>query len=276
MTTENVETKNAIAFFKKKNELRKAICQADLTPDKMMSVGGGFKYLSVGKMKSIFAPILAKVGLEPIMNFTSVKEDTYWLTTFTVQYADVDTGYIGPIETFQGSASDAGGKGQQISVSFALKNMLSTTGLLADGMDVDALESPGGHAYSIKEEKEEVKSKTRAKVEEPKPAPKEEPVQVPKEEPKPEPKTSAPKVAPAPKEEPEKKPEAPVEPAPAKFEMSVPHRGAIDKIFKGLKALAEGGKMTAEDYNKISMECAEIDSNTKAKDFVMKYIKYAQ
>ena len=229
----------------------------------------------------------------------------HWSVKLTAHLVDCETG-ISQTSVVYGECGDTGDKGIIKAQTAAIKQWILQNNLLADGMDpdgvADSAENAGGtfHKKSPAEEAE-VKSKVlsqgikpaepakpRKPAEKPKEVPKEAPKEASKEEPKEEP-VKEPEKAPESEEKAEEvskpvaEPEVPEEPAKklVKKEELAPvainpelapiHKNAIGKILARFEERAKAGQIGPEEYNEMSMECAEIKTKADAVRFIKKY-----
>lgn len=222
--------------YRKFNAFRADVLRCDWGDDKYMSSGSyGYGYITSDKCRRNIAPLLVKHGLEFIPVFSDLEyQPTYgnisnhWTVKLTARLIDLDTGYE-MVSSAYGECGESGDKGVIKAQTCAIKQWILTTNLLADGVDVDAMDyGTGTYQRRTPEEETEVRSKVldqgikpRSKAEEPK-----------TEAPKAEPKVVEPKA-----EMPSQEPETVTVQEPdmsAGFafpeSMSTMHRNAIKKI----------------------------------------------
>lgn len=270
------------AFYKKKSALREEILKMDWSKDGMLVLPGGrgYPYLSTDKIKKNLASAYPKCGLEFKASDVSITQmegignmSQHWVVQCEYSLIDVDTGYTDTSLSY-GEAADSGDKGIGKAKSHSFKRWAVAEFNLADGIDPDG--TPVGESKfkpMSAEEEAKVMEKVQAKA-----------VKAPA------PKAPAPNPAPVPTPAPEKEAvAAPAEEntlspgelalaklkaekdAQNKYVPSAPQKAAIDRIVNALTEKAKAGEMSNEDYNRMSMTCAEIDSGQKATEFIMKY-----
>lgn len=202
-------------LYAKLNRFRADVIQQDWSDDKMMSGKMSYRYLSTDKIKKQIAPLLVKHGLELELKFDDLQFQTpagslekQCVVTLLATFIDIDNGESSTSKVY-GEGGDFLDKAVSKAQTFALKEWLTSYLLLADGMDVDAMDVNNRFQPRSSSESEAVRSKVLENAVKP-PAPK--PVEAPKPAPKPEVKEEAPAAsdqkeeAPMPKEEPAAKP----------------------------------------------------------------------
>ena len=263
-----MERDDRIRFFKKMNEVRKESLTLDWETDKTIPIGrgGGYRYISIYKMKRNLAPVFAKYGIELLPKYSELQTfqvgpATQFSIKLEIRLTDVDTGYTEIAETY--GCAPASDKGPTIAMSFAMKQWLSDQFMLIDGIDPEDATTPvvATSKFTVKtpEEIEAAKSKIFS--------------------------------AGVPPAKEEKAAEAPAEPAeaPKKAEVKeestgesgmsldrlkaipTPHANAIEKIISIRTKWAQEGKMSVEDYNKMSGDYLEIVDSLSAVAFIKKY-----
>lgn len=277
--TEPVDFK-AMSFADKLNGFRREVQNCDWKPDKFLNLGNGkgFPYISSDKVRSIVAPILTKYGLEFIPEFSELTMHpgygnvaNHWTVKLKGTIKDYYSGqeYTASVYGENGSSDD---KGVVKAQTAAIKKFFIDTQLLADGLDeaVDSYTSAGGQFVKrTPEEQEEIRSKVLSSGIAPnKPA-------VPNR-PKPTPAKPAPaKSAETPKAEPKEEPAEPAkkeEPEAHAAEGIAPiHKTAINKIVEAWTERAKAGQVSPEEFNEMSMACAEVKTQKDAVKFISKY-----
>ncbi len=196
MEFDKEEIKYRSALYKKKNKLRELMMKCDWKKDGFMLLGGKrVDYITSEKIVRNFAPLLTQVGLEIECGFKDPvrldpfgsRAEEHWVSTFYVQYIDVDTGYATRENTYQGEGMDQRDKALKKANTDAQKLWLLADFKIGEGIDPDAgtNDTTGAYIPKDEEEKVEIKTKIAAVAVKPKaPAPK------PKAE---EPKTEEPK-----------------------------------------------------------------------------------
>ena len=265
--TVNMERDDRVKFFKKMNEIRKESLTLDWETDKSIQIGrGGYRYISIYKMKRNLAPVFAKHGIEILPKYTDLQTfqvgpATQFSIKLEIRLTDVDTGYTETAETY--GCAPAGDKGPTIAMSFAMKQWLSDQFMLIDGIDPEDATTPiiASSKFTVKttEEVEAAKSKILS--------------------------------AGLPTEKEEKAAEAPVEAAEAPKKAEVkeeptgesgmdlerlkavpkPQANAIEKIISIRTQWAKDGKMSVEEYNTMSGDYLDIVDSLSAVAFIKKY-----
>ena len=272
------------ALYKKLNAFRADVIQCDWKDDKMVSLGGakGYPYLSSDKIIKNLAPLLVKHGIELDVEFSDLvnaarEGSSHWTVKASITFTDVETGFT-TVSCAYGEGQDSQDKGVAKAQTAAFKKCLSARCMIADGIDPDAVDifEPKNYYKKSAEEQEEVKSKvlsaavkSKAEVkEEPKPI-EELKVEIPeKKEPE------AVKVEDAPVEV---RTEAPKEEPKGEFAAgngfvpSVPQKRVLDNITDTWERLAKAGKVTAAEYNEMSMARISIKGPADVIAFANKY-----
>ena len=141
--TIDIMTTNNKSLYKKINSLRADIIQCDWEGDKMISVGGGsYRYVSSKKVRSNFAPLLVKNGLEMDVKYRDLvalpsyneKKPAHWMITLDVSLIDCDTG-ASRSYTVYGESSDMNDKGVAMVQTIALRQWILQEFLITDGFD---------------------------------------------------------------------------------------------------------------------------------------------
>lgn len=207
--------KEAVGFYTKMNKVRADLLTLDWKDDKFLSLGGrsGYNYLSIDKIKRNLAPVLQANGIDLGIEYCDLTQlgdvnaaMQHWIVTLKASLIDIESGFERTYTAF-GESSDHGDKGVNKAQTAAMKQFLSNTFMLIDGIDPDAEDKPvvTGSFTKTPTETLVAKSKVLANAVKPtvkeEPAPKveevkEEPVKAPeepKEEPKAEPKKEEPK-----------------------------------------------------------------------------------
>ena len=264
MEFDKEEIKFRSALYKKKNKLRELMLKCDWKKDGYMLLGGKrVDYITSEKIVRNFAPLLTQVGLEIECGFKDPvrldpfgsRAEEHWVSTFYVQYIDIDTGYATRENTYQGEGMDQRDKALKKANTDAQKLWLLADFKIGEGIDPDAGTNDTTGAYIPKDEQEQVEIKTKiaavaVKPKAPTPKPK---VEEPKEEVKAEPEAPAeePKEEPAPiVEEPKAapKPPAPKKPAPKPKTIESKDTAATNTIAPGMNT--EYGKSISEAQKK--------------------------
>lgn len=301
MTDENTNTSECettfVSYLKKINELRKDIAKCDWKDNKMCNLGkGSYSYISTDKIKAQMMPLFVRHGLHWHIKHSDVKmlegtegSTSHWLIQLKITLTDCDTGYSEEYEVF-GEGVDFGDKGLAKAETYAIKSWLSDVGLIANGIDPDAVgKFTSDYLPKTPSENEEIMSKVASAPGVVAPS---EPVEVkPAAEPEvmpkvavPVPKVSVPKAVPQPaeakeepKQEPKKEPkkESKQEPKseenPASESISDPQQKAIAGIVAKWTKAGEEGHLTAEQYNEMSADKISIKTSADAMRFIAKY-----
>lgn len=260
-----------VGFYTKLNEMRQESNGLDWEPDKFVGLGGtkGYHYISIYKMKRNLAPLFAKHKIEFIPNYYDIEIEqtgnvTQWVVRLEARMIDTETGYETSAHTI--GCAPATDKGPTVAMSFALKQWLSDQFLLIDGMiDPEEEESTAipAKAFVKKEPKEEEAAKSQILAKSIRPLEVKEPVEeeIPAEEVKEEtPKATSNPVAKPEEYVPEDKEGIPT-----------PQMNAIKNIFKVRTNWAMNKKMSAEDYNQMSMDYQDVTDGASAVVFIKKY-----
>ena len=276
-----------VALLRKISAFRAEIQMKDWSPDKMMSGGTPYPYLSVDKVKRTIAPILVKHGLEFDIQYydleqhadlvTTNKSLQHWTVRAEATFTDIDTGETKTYRTY-GEGSDVLDKSVPKCMTMALKQVFVQEFGIVDGIDpsFDDSEAPAGSFHrKSPEEQEAVKSKVLAGAVKPSaPAPKAAkpvaPVPAPKAE-APAPKAEVKEEKPA--EEPElvgKYAEA-VDVSEIVSKLPTPQKKAIEHIMKTFEEKAKAGEMEPEQYNEMSADYALIRTPADAAVFISKH-----
>ena len=138
--------KEAIGFYAKMNLVRGDLLSLDWKDDKFLSLGGrsGYNYLSIDKIKRNLAPVLQQRGLDLGIEYCDLTQlgdvnaaVQHWTVTLKASLIDIESGYE-RVYTAYGESSDHGDKGVNKAQTAAMKQFLSNTFLLIDGIDPDA------------------------------------------------------------------------------------------------------------------------------------------
>lgn len=265
------------SFRKKVLSIRKEVNALDWTPDKSVFIAktaNKYDYISIAKIKSTFAPLLEKAGLDMDMEvlwdslrvLESTRGETHVILAVKWTLIDVDTGYSNS-DVVLGESSDMGDKAVTKAQTYSLKSWLSCKFLLAEGDMPDITEQEdSGRQFVKKSPEEKVEMKSRVLEQGVAPS-----VSKPKAEPKAEEKATEPEVKKA-----EEKPKAEDKPAEAKpagekFKPLPAQAKAIENITKRWEEKAKAGEVSVEVYNQMSMACASISSAAEAVEFIKKY-----
>lgn len=276
------EEEMKLAFLKKMQAFRTDLTKCDWSDNKVcnMKGSGSFPYISTDKIKAQMNPVFIRNGLHWHINYEDARMLTEsnvspirWIVTLSANVMDVDTGYSETTKVF-GEGSDYGDKGLAKACTYALKTWLSDMGLIASGIDPDAVYGSTTGSFVPRSPSEEVKVQSKIAtapsiVKPPTVAPKAPVADVVKSPVKPaehkEPKADKPDDV--------KKP-APV--APKAQEKDAPitpmQNNAIEGIVaKWTKAGAEG-KVDAEVYNRMSADKLDVKTSADAAKFISKYM----
>lgn len=300
------ENKEAIRFYTKMNKVRADILTLDWKDDKFLPLGGrsGYDYLSIDKIKRNLAPVFQTHGIDLGIEYCDLMQlgdpnasNQHWIIKLKASLIDIDTGFE-RIYTAFGESSDHGDKGVNKAQTAAMKQILSNTFLLIDGIDPDAeAGTKAGFVQKTPTEELVAKSKVLANAVKPMPvAPKAEvkakpaPAVAPKAEvePKEEPKAEAEPVAeisdaPVEVKDEVKQPEVPSEDVKVgdvtplmadsvkELKVTNPQRSAIAKIVETRTKLAMEGKMSPAEYNQMSADFADIKDQASGSAFISKY-----
>lgn len=170
----------AASFYSKMNLVRKNILALDWKDDKFLSLGGrnGYNYLSIDKIKRNLAPILQGCNLDLGIEFCDLTQLNdpkgaiqHWTVRLKASLIDVETGYE-RVYTAYGESSDHADKGVNKAQTAAMKQFLSNTFMLIDGIDPDGenMERQGGFVPKAPAEVIVAKSKVLANAIKPTPA----------------------------------------------------------------------------------------------------------
>lgn len=249
----------------KMNQVRLDSTGLDWSPAGVLSFGGskgGTPYISLSQMKANLAPLFARNRLEftPRMDrpepVGSPSAPSGWVVHLHTSIEDVDSDDT--IESdFYGYGT--GDKGMSIATSYALKNMLTTTFLIADGMDPVA-EDFGDidrTPFTPKSPSEKVAAVAKVKDAAARTAPK-----APAAPAKP---AEAPKTV----ENTDKTAETPSGVA----SISETRRAAVVKLLEDISKGHQDGTVTDAEWDEVSSAAEKLDGNTAANMFIIKYRK---
>lgn len=164
--TENKEVKS---FYTKMNKVRGDLLTLDWKDDKFLSLGGrsGYNYLSIDKIKRNLAPVLQAHGIDLGIEYCDLKQlgepnttNLHWLVTLRASLIDIDTGFE-RVYTAYGESSDHGDKGVNKAQTAAMKQFLSNTFMLIDGIDPDADVSERNTSFTPKTHAEILEAKSK-------------------------------------------------------------------------------------------------------------------
>lgn len=283
------------------NKVRAELLALDWKDDKFLSLGGmkGYNYLSIDKIKRNLAPVLQANGIDLGIEYCDLTQlgdanaaTQHWIVTLKASLIDISTGFE-RIYTAFGESSDHGDKGVNKAQTAAMKQFLSNTFMLIDGVDPDADSGERTGAFTPKTPTEvlEAKSAILSNAVKPKPAvpqkpapvirpmapknvPKEENTESPAEVPEQKPVKKEPEVSGLAEPTPELSPDAISVIAAESVEslnISGPQKGAIANIIKVRTRLAQEGKLSVIEYNNMSADYAEIKDNVSGAAFLKKY-----
>ena len=288
--------KEAIGFYAKMNLVRGDLLSLDWKDDKFLSLGGrsGYNYLSIDKIKRNLAPVLQQRGLDLGIEYCDLTQlgdvnaaVQHWTVTLKASLIDIESGYE-RVYTAYGESSDHGDKGVNKAQTAAMKQFLSNTFLLIDGIDPDAEDKTSVTTSSFNRSPTEtlvVKSKILDKAiktpavsvpdtndevaEKATGAPADE--QKPAENTETESKTEAPAVEPS-EESVEKCTFVPLVAESIKdLKVTGPQRGAISRIIETRTKMAMEGQLTPAEYNQMSADYADIKDQASGTAFISKY-----
>lgn len=262
-----------VGFYTKLNEMRQESNGLDWEPDKFVGLGGtkGYHYISIYKMKRNLAPLFAKHKIEFIPNYYDIEikqtgNVTQWVVRLDARMIDTETGFETSAHTI--GCAPATDKGPTVAMSFALKQWLSDQFLLIDGMidpeEGDSTTLPA-KAFVKKEPKEEEAARSQILAKSIRPLEVKEPVE--EESPAEEVKEESPKAV-------DEKliKMRPEEYIPEDKEgIPTPQMNAIKNIFKVRTNWAHAGKLSAEEYNQMSMDYLDVTDGASAVVFIKKY-----
>jgi hypothetical protein len=314
---QNMTNEEAISFYTKMNLVRADLLALDWKDDKFLSLGGrsGYNYLSIDKIKRNIAPVLQARGIDLGIEYCDLTQlgnpdaaNQHWIITLKASLIDISTGFERVYTAF-GESSDHGDKGVNKAQTAAMKQFLSNTFLLIDGIDPDAEDRLVATGTFTKTPTETLVAKSKilgnavkpADVDKPKPEVK---VSPPAPKAAPTPKSEEKVVQPTPQEEVKSEPvvekaednSAPVEtqeeilkkemadvpdeegvfvPFVAEtikdLKVTGPQRSAISRIIDVRTKWAMEGKLSVAEYNAMSADYAGIVDQKSGADFITKY-----
>lgn len=140
-----MEKEDIVKFYTKMNKIRAGVLAADWEKDKYLSFGAkGYHYLSVDKMKRNIAPILLANGMELSVHFHDLEQrqeigsmSQHWTVMLDATLVDMETGFEKTYMVY-GESGDSGDKGVSKAQTAAMKQFLSNTFMLIDGIEPDA------------------------------------------------------------------------------------------------------------------------------------------
>lgn len=279
------------ALLHKINRFRMDVISQDWADDKFIRISGssGYGYVSADKVKRYLMPLFNKHGLELKIRYSNLKFEekagagVHCTVKLSATLIDIDTGASETYEVY-GEGSSTGDKSVSIAQTIALKQWVVQEFMIMDGVDLTDLNSEQGSYYrKSAEEQEEVRSKVlersikpaprKEEQEEKQPEPAKTLEKIPDETPAEDPGTD---VMPAPEETPVAE-----EPAPKAERKAAPkadgdgpnavQKKVIAKITAAWEAAAKDGTATPEEYNAMSMACAEIANPEMAAQFITTY-----
>ena len=293
--------KEAVGFYTKMNKVRAELLTLDWKDDKFLSLGGrsGYNYLSIDKIKRNLAPVLQANGIDLGIEYCDLTQlgdanaaMQHWIVTLRASLIDIESGFERTYIAF-GESSDHGDKGVNKAQTAAMKQFLSNTFMLIDGIDPDAEDKPIATGSFTKTPTETLvaKSKILANAVKPaiittEPAPKveevkEEPIQAtdeskeePKAEPIEEPVAKEPEVSFLAEPTKELSPESlvPIVADSVKdLKVTGPQRNAISRIIGIKTKQAMEGQISVVEYNQMSADYADIKDQASGSAFISKY-----
>lgn len=261
--------------LKKLNKVRADIATLDWTPDKLMKVGQDrnkwYPYLSIDKIKGQMGSMFARNGVEIIPRFTDLafkpaigNMSQHVTLTLCMTAVDADTGSSIEYVIF-GEAGDSGDKAISKAQSYALKTWLSTTFLLSEGFDPDAVDAsqelPDTPKIFTRTPIDEVEMRSKVLDAGIKPAAPATPA-VPVKP-----------VAPAAPVKPAAKPTVPVASDATGKKPTPIQENTMKKIVDAWDAAVDAGKVDSSAYNKMSLARAAVGTSAQAVDFIAAFEK---
>ncbi len=262
---------DSVPVLRKLNKVRVDVAKLDWTPDRVMKIGTDknkwYPYLSIDKMKGQMGSMFSRHGLEIAPQFTDLEfrpaignMSQHVTLTMCMSVIDVDTGSSMEYVVF-GEAGDSGDKAIAKAQGYALKSWLSTTFLLSEGFDPDAVDAsqelPDVPKIFTRTPIEEVEMRSKVLDAGVKPAA---------------PAAPAKPVSPV-------KPAAPVKPVAPVASDSTDKKptpiqmNTMKKITEAWDAALEEGKVDTEAYNNMSSRRAAVGTSAQAVDFIAEFDK---
>lgn len=278
------EEEMKLAFLKKMQAFRTDLTKCDWSDNKVcnMKGSGSFPYISTDKIKAQMNPVFIRNGLHWHINYEDARmltepnaSPTRWIVTLSANVMDVDTGYSETTKVF-GEGSDYGDKGLAKACTYALKTWLSDMGLIASGIDPDAVYGSTTGSFVPRSPSEEVKvqSKITSAPSVVKAPSVKAPIKAPVLDKKAEAvkeeessKTSVKAPVKAPKAEKKDDADKSEEGAP----ITIPQSNAIAGIVAKWTKAGEEGKVDAEVYNRMSADKLDVKTSSDAMKFIAKY-----
>lgn len=278
-TVPKTEEEMKVAFLKKMQAFRTDLTKCDWQDNKMCNLkGGSFSYISADKIKAQMNPVFIRNGLHWHVCYDDARlltepnaSPVRWIVTLSATVMDVDTGYCESTKVF-GEGSDYGDKGLAKACTYALKTWLSDMGLIASGIDPDAVYGSTTGTFTPRTPAEEVKVQSKVTsapsvVKAPTvKAPVKPPVKAPVAEPAKEPVKEAPK---APVKAP--KVDTDAEEPDAGAPITKPQSNAIAGIVAKWTKAGSEGQIDAETYNRMSADKLDVKTAADAMKFIAKY-----
>lgn len=267
-----------LSFLRKVQSFRTDLTKCDWSDNKMCNLKtGSFAYISSDKIKAQMNPVFIKNGLHWKINYRDAKlltpVDTTpvrWLVTLETELTDVDTGYTESYVTF-GEGSDYGDKGLAKACTYALKTWLSDLGMIANGIDPDAVSGTSSATFVPRSPSEEVKVQSKISAS---PSVVKPPMVAPKS-----PKTDVVKSPAKPaehkeavKSEPSKGAVSDSSKAQGGAPITTMQSKTIDGIVAKWTKAGEEGKVDAETYNRMSADKLDVKTSADAARFITKYM----
>lgn len=282
------EEEMKVAFLKKIQAFRTDLTKCDWQDNKMCNLkGGSFSYISADKIKAQMNPVFIRNGLHWHVCYDDARlltepsaSPVRWIVTLSATVMDVDTGYSESTKVF-GEGSDYGDKGLAKACTYALKTWLSDMGLIASGIDPDAVYGSTTGTFTPRTPAEEVKVQSKVTsapsvVKAPtikapvKPVVKA-PVAEKKDESVEEPAKETVKEAPkAPVKAPKVEKKVAEEPD-AGAPITAPQNNAIAGIVAKWTKAGSEGLIDAETYNRMSADKLDVKTASDAMKFIAKY-----
>lgn len=255
--------------LRKLNKVRVDVAALDWSPDRVMKIGTDknkwYPYLSIDKMKGQMGSMFARHGLEIQPMFTDLEfrpaignMSQHVTLTLCMTVWDVDTGASMEYVIF-GEAGDSGDKAISKAQGYALKSWLSTTFMLSEGFDPDAVDAtqelPDVPKIFTRTPIEEVEMRSKVLDAGVKPA------------------TAAAPARPAVKPAVPVKPAAPVPSDSADKKPTPIQMNTMKKITEAWDAALKEGKVDTEAYNNMSFRRAAVGTSAQAVDFIAEFDK---
>jgi len=256
-----------VPVLRKLKEVRADVTTLDWTPDRVMKIGTDknkwYPYLSIDKMKGQMGTMFARHGLEIQPRFTDLEfrpaignMSQHVTLTLCMTVWDVDTGASMEYIVF-GEAGDSGDKAISKAQGYALKSWLSTTFLLSEGFDPDAVDAsqelPDVPKVFTRTPIEEVEMRSKVLDAGVKPA------------------TAAMPAKPAAKPAAPVKPAAPIASDSTDKKPTPIQMNTMKNITESWDAALKEGKVDEEAYNRMSSRRVAVGTSAQAVDFIEEF-----